>query len=42
MRNKISIEVLLDMRDTTGYVIYLLLLTGFNNREETCSFCGKN
>ena len=27
------------MRSTTWYVLYL---TGFNNRDESCPFCGKN
>ena len=30
------------MRGTTWYVLFLILLTGFNNGEETCLFCGKN
>ena len=29
------------MRSTTWYVLYLLLLIGFNNGEETCLFCAK-
>ena len=41
MKNKISIEILLNMRSSTWYVLYLLLLTGFNNGKETCPFCGK-
>ena len=30
------------MRGTTWYVLFLILLAGFNNGEETCPFCGKN
>ena len=42
MKNKMSIEILLNIRGTTWYVLYLLLLTRFNNGGETCPFCGKN